>query len=262
MVKSGFVGGRLGYSLLKSLGTHATAPDYQNAVSYDGKSKLEVLFGNDVWNEVAGKIAIDYGCGHGDQAIEMAQHGAKKVIGIDTWEKSLSKAKESAVRAGVSQICEFTGAEKDSLSDLLPKADVIFSLDAFEHYNNPGLILEHMCTLLKPGGRVLVCFGPPWLHPYGGHLFSIFPWSHLLFTEKAQIRWRADFKNDGATRFNEVDGGLNQMTIRQFRQLIAESDFEMEKFEQVPIRKLRWLSNSLTREFTTSVVRCTLVSRD
>lgn len=262
MVKSGFIGGRLGYSLLRSLGVHATAPDYQNAASYDGKSKLEVLFGNEVWNEVAGKIVIDYGCGHGAQAIEMAQHGAKKVIGIDTWDKALSKAKESAIKAGVTQICEFTGTDKDPLSDALPKADVIFSLDAFEHYNNPERILEHMRTLLKPGGRVIICFGPPWLHPYGGHLFSIFPWSHLLFTEKAQIRWRADFKNDGATRFNEVDGGLNQMTIRQFRQLIAKSDFKMEKFAPVPIRKLRWLSNPLTREFTTSVVRCTLVTRN
>jgi hypothetical protein len=55
----------------------------------------------------------------------------------------------------------------------------------------------------------------------GGHLFSVFPWAHLIFSEQALIRWRSDFKSDGATRFSEVAGGLNQMTIRRFERLIA-----------------------------------------
>jgi len=156
------------------------------------------------------------------------------------------------------EVCDFA----DGRAPLDVKADVIFSLDAFEHYDDPDQILKHMRTLLKPGGRVHICFGPPWLHPYGGHLFSIFPWSHLIFTEKAQIRWRSDFKTDGATRFHEVDGGLNQMTLARFKKLVEKSDFLMEKFEPVPIRKLRWLAGPLTREFTTSVVRCVLVTKD
>jgi SAM-dependent methyltransferase len=261
-MKSGFIGGSLGYALLKKFGRHAMAPDYQNAAVYHGKSKLEALFGDDIWEQVRDKTVIDYGCGAGHEAIEMAQHGAKKVIGIDTWDKALRNARENALKANVSHLCEFTTAEQgEKGAERLPPADVIFSLDAFEHYDRPGEILQHMRTLLRPGGRVMICFGPPWLHPYGGHLFSIFPWSHLLFTEKAQIRWRSDFKSDGATRFHEVDGGLNQMTIRQFRQLVQESDFDMEKFEPVPIRKLRWVNNPLTREFTTSILRCTLVTR-
>lgn len=261
-MKSGFVGGPVGYALLKSMGRHAMAPEYQSATSYDGVSKLETLFGHDVWDDIQDKIVIDYGCGHGQEAVEFAQRGARRVIGIDTWQKALNKANENARNAGVTSICEFTGTETSLPQTLeLPKADVIFSLDAFEHYNNPESILKHMRSLIKPDGRVRICFGPPWLHPYGGHLFSIFPWSHLIFTEKAQIRWRADFKSDGATRFHEVAGGLNQMTIRQFKKLVADSDFTMEKLEPVPIRKLRWFNNALTREFTTSVVRCTLIPK-
>lgn len=263
MIKSGFIGGELGYSLLKNFGRHATAPDYQNAASYDGVSKLEVLFGNHVWSEVRDKVVIDYGCGHGNEVVDIAQHGAQRVIGIDTWEKSIRLAKENAHNAGVSHLCEFTALKQAGQSARkIPLADVIFSLDAFEHYDNPGQILQHMRTLLKPDGRILICFGPPWLHPYGGHLFSIFPWSHILFTENAQIRWRSDFKSDGAMRFHEVDGGLNQMTIGQFRELVEHSDFKMEHFEAVPIKKLRWISNPLTREFTTSVVRCVLVIKE
>jgi hypothetical protein len=109
---------------------------------------------------------------------------------------------------------------------------------------------------------VLTSFGPTWYHPLGGHLFSVFPWAHLVFTEKALIRWRSDFKTDRATKFGEVAGGLNQMTIKRFERVVAESPFRFEHLELVPIRKLRRVANRLTREATTAIVRCKLVPRD
>ncbi|MEP6741917.1 MAG: hypothetical protein ABJB61_05415 [bacterium] len=108
---------------------------------------------------------------------------------------------------------------------------------------------------------VIAAFGPTWYHPLGGHLFSVFPWSHLIFTEKALIRWRSDFKTDGAARFSEVEGGLNQMTIRRFERLVAESEFTFLEFEAVPIRKLRPLANRLTCEFLTAMVRCKVIPK-
>jgi hypothetical protein len=59
-----------------------------------------------------------------------------------------------------------------------------------------------------------------------------------------------------ATRFEEVEGGLNQMTIRRVRQLAVGSLLEFETFETVPIRRLRALANPWTREFLTGSVRC------
>ena len=118
-----------------------------------------------------------------------------------------------------------------------------------------------MSQLLKPSGCVLAAFGPTWYHPLGGHPFSVFPWAHLIFTEKALIRWRSDFKTDGATRFCEVAGGLNQMSIARFEKIVADSPFRFSEFETVPIRSLKAFSNNLTREFTTAIVRCKLVLR-
>lgn len=261
MIRSGFIGGWLGYSMLKVMGRHAMAPDYQSATSYHNRSKLESLLGQEVWNQLRGNVVIDYGCGGGATILETLEHGASYAIGIDTSPRVLAKAEANARNAGVSHLCKFVGTS-DKPAESIQQADVILSIDAFEHYDNPDQILTQMRNLLKPGGRVLICFGPPWLHPYGGHLFSIFPWSHLLFTEESQIRWRSDFKSDGAQRFHQVEGGLNQMTIRRFRHLIDHSDFTIEKFEPVPIRKLRWLNSQRTSEFTTSVIRCTLVLRD
>jgi hypothetical protein len=49
------------------------------------------------------------------------------------------------------------------------------------------------------------------------------------------------------------------MTIRRFEHLVWESDFRIEFLETVPIRALRIVHNRLTREWTTSIVRCKLL---
>ncbi len=51
------------------------------------------------------------------------------------------------------------------------------------------------------------------------------------------------------------------MTIRRFERIVAQSPFELADCETVPIRKLKRLSNRLTREFTTAIVRCKLIPR-
>jgi len=251
---SGILGGRVGYEILRRLNNSSATPGWCDGSAYRGRSKLEMLLGPDVWSMISGRAVIDFGCGDGDTAIEMAQHGAALVIGVDIRQSALAAARSRAESAGVAGRCVF--------SDTSPQlADIIVSVDGFEHFDHPREVLSIMRHSLKPGGRVLAAFGPTWFHPLGGHLFSIFPWAHLLFTEAALLRWRADFKSDGATRFDEVEGGLNQMTIRRFVKLVEESPFQFERFEAVPIRRLRRLTPVLPREMSTAIVRCTLVPR-
>lgn len=252
MFYNGFVGGDLGEKILHSFAHQKLEEDQHNTgARYYAGSKLEALFGDDVWDKVQGKEVLDYGCGFGAEAIEIAQRGAERVIGIDSRQRALDRASLEAARAGVARRCEFTRRLRD-------KADIIFSIDGFEHYDDPEQILESMHRMLKPGGKVLISLGPPWFHPYGGHLFSVFPWAHLVFSEEALIQWRSEFKTDGATCFKEVEGGLNQMTVKQFRTLVENSDFEVDEFEAVPIRSLSWLKSEASEEYLTSIVRCTL----
>lgn len=251
---TGIVGGTVGYHLLRWLGRRAETKDYCTGTAYRDRSKVETLFGSEIWSELHGKVVIDFGCGTGEEAIELARRGAKKVIGIDIRQSVLEVARGAAAKAGVSDRCIFS-------TDASEPAGVILSIDSFEHYGDPEGVLKIMSGLLRTDGRVFIAFGPPWLHPLGGHLFSVFPWSHLIFTEKALIRWRSDFKSDGAKRICEVEGGLNRMTIREFRKLLDRSEFEIERFDTVPIRSVRPFANSLTSEFFTSVVKCRLIRR-
>jgi SAM-dependent methyltransferase len=248
----GVIGGTLGYGLLRTISKGpSTALD---GSAYKSKSKVEALLGRSVWREIAGKTVIDFGCGTGHEAIEMAGRGARRVIGVDIQEHFLDEARQHAAAAGLADRCTFAQQPDEA-------ADVIVSIDAFEHFEDPAAILRTMRTMLEPSGCVLASFGPTWYHPLGGHLFSVFPWAHLLFTERALIRWRSDFRNDGATRFHEVAGGLNRMTIRRFEKIVRASPFKIASLETVPIRRLESVHNALTREFTTAVVRCKLVPR-
>lgn len=248
--RMGIIGGRIGYAVLRSIaptGGHASsAEDAEQPVT-----GLEDVFGKDFLGLIRNKVVIDYGCGTGNQSIEMAQRGAAKVIGLEIQEHLLQHARERADQLGLGERCLFAKYTEEP-------ADIIVSKDAFEHYADPALVLELMSALLKTDGQVFAAFGPTWLHPYGGHLFSIFPWSHLIFTEKCQIRWRADFKNDGATRFCDVAGGLNQLTISRFERVVAASPFRIEWMQTVPIRGIGLFKFKLLREIGTSIVRCKL----
>lgn len=249
----GIIGGSLGYHLLRRISSDGET-GYCDGSAYQGVSKLEALLGDRVWRETQDKVVIDFGCGDGDDAVEVAKRGARRVIGIDIRQRALAKARQTAAQHNVAERCTFTTQTEE-------KAEVILSIDAFEHFDDPAEILRIMRRLLSDNGCVIAAFGPTWYHPLGGHLFSVFPWAHLLFTEKSLIRWRSDFKTDGATRFCEAEGGLNQMTIRRFEALIGESDFKFAEFEAVPIRRMQLLANRMTREFTTAIVRCKLVPR-
>jgi SAM-dependent methyltransferase len=248
---SGLIGGWLGYQLVKKLGGSPPRWDPCSGEAYLNRSKLEVLLGPGIWDEIRGKHVLDFGCGTGEHSVEMAKKGASRVIGLDIRQHALAQGGAAAAAAGVADKCIFTTETNEPV-------DVVISLDAFEHFADPDGVLKTMGRLLKPGGRILVDFGPPWYHPKGGHLFSIFPWAHLLFTERAFMRWWAEFKTDGATRFGEVEGGLNQMSVERFAALVKASGYVCERLEPVPIRRTRWINTRPTREFLTSVVRSTI----
>jgi SAM-dependent methyltransferase len=249
----GVLGGRVADLLLAGLGRRQ-GNGRMDGRAYRNRSKLDALLGEGLWTRIVGRTVLDFGCGVGLEAVELAQRGARRVIGLDIQEPMLEQARRHARNSGEHERCTFTSRSPE-------RADVIVAIDSFEHFSDPAGVLRQMAEVLAPGGSVLVSFGPTWYHPLGGHLFSVFPWAHLVFTERALIRWRSTFKQDGATRFSQVAGGLNRMTIRRFVRLVEDSPLRFADFETRPIRQLRWAHNRLTREFTTATVRCRLEHR-
>lgn len=252
----GVIGGTVGVQILRTLNSTGESTLLPDGVppAYLNRSKLEVLLGSHVWDDLRDKTVVDFGCGEGHELVELANHGARRVIGVEPWPKWIACAKQRVLSEHVAERCELIERWDESR----PKVDAILSIDSFEHYEDPAAILELMFRMLNPGGFVLVAFGPPWYHPYGGHLFSVFPWAHLVFSEHAMVKWRTSLPGK-EPKTSLLDAGINQMTVSRFERLVETSPFQFRTFEAVPIRRKRWPTWS--REFTTSIVRCRLEPR-
>lgn len=93
------------YRILKRISPGS--PDCCTGSAYEGKSKLAILLGDKLLAKIHGQTVIDFGCGEGAEAIEMAQRGAGRVVGIDIREDLLQRARQKAVSAGMDNVCLF-----------------------------------------------------------------------------------------------------------------------------------------------------------
>ena len=121
---------------------------------------------------------------------------------------------------------------------------MVFSQNSMEHFRDPEAILRTMADALAPKGEMLVTFGPPWFAPYGAHMqyFTRLPWVHLLFPERTIMAVRGRYRQDGALKYGDVEGGLNQMSVRKFRRLVNASGLRVMRLSTEPVKGQRLLS--------------------
>ena len=94
------------------------------------------------------------------------------------------------------------------------------------------------------------------------HFFTRVPWVHLLFPESVVMRVRSRFRADGARKYEEVEGGLNRMSVRRFLRVMSEAGFRVVRVEYRCIRRWDWLSRvPLLRELFINRVSCIATPR-
>jgi SAM-dependent methyltransferase len=207
------------------------------------------------WPEMArhveGKRVLDFGCGRGHLAVGLARRGAV-VTAVDIQARLLEKARRLA---GDLPICFAETVPSDQ------RFDIVVSINAMEHYSDPLGVLRTMRSHLVTRGRILMTFCPTWLAPYGAHMhfFTRVPWVHLIFPEDVVMRARSRFMNDGATRYEEVEGGLNRMTVRRFREVVRESGLRFDSLRIDYVKGQSWASGvPLLRELLSNRVTTVL----
>jgi SAM-dependent methyltransferase len=232
--------------------------DYEDNDPYT-TSKLSRLFGADVRDRLLGKVVVDFGSGRGADAVNAALNGAARVVGVEIRPQYLEKSRALAQAHHVSDRCSFLSPidESADYSAMYGQCDYVVTLDTFEHFSDPAAAFEEMYHLLKPGGSLLISFGPPWMHPYGAHMrhFNKFPWLHVLFREKDVLA----VENAGATRYEETISGPNRMTVRRFEQLARSTRFRCVQLRRTPVWGLSWLAKGPTREYFTSIIDCEMI---
>jgi len=199
---------------------------------------------------VSGKHIIDFGCGVGCQSIALAKKYDCSIVGIDNNKKTLKKALSNAVDYNISsQKLLFV---ENILPEMLNGFDVVISQNSFEHFESPDKILKKMSTLLNASGIILLTFGPPWFAPYGSHMhfFCKVPWINVIFSEKTVMKVRGSFRDDGAKKYEEVESGLNKMSVAKFESIISSCGLRVKYRKYECVKGINWLSRiPLLREF-------------
>ncbi len=192
-----------------------------------------------------GGRGLDFGCGGGGLTYRLREH-CSHATGIDLDPQKIAFAAAQADRLGVTGI-DFV--QYDGGPVPLPAAsfDVVMCCDVIEHLPDPARFVADFRRLLKPGGWLLLSFGPPWYHPHGKHMWVKLPgwWTHLLFPRPAVMR--AAGADSTATW---ADLGLQRLSVGKFERVMRASGFRavyQRHSIMRPLTPLKWVPG--VREF-------------
>jgi 2-polyprenyl-6-hydroxyphenyl methylase/3-demethylubiquinone-9 3-methyltransferase len=104
-----------------------------------------------VMKPLAGKRALDIGCGAGLAAEPLSRMGAT-MTAIDAAAENIAVARDHAAAMGLAIDYRHGGVE--SLAE--PPFDLIVSLEVIEHVTDPALFVRHIARLLKPDGLLIL----------------------------------------------------------------------------------------------------------
>lgn len=240
---------------------------------YDYESENDSLakyFGESrVRESLSGKAWLDLGSYIGARAVFWAEkYGPSEVHGIDVRPVYEQAAREFACAHGI------TATFKTGVGERLPypnnRFDAITSLDVFEHVQDLGAVMRECWRVLRPNGRLLLCF-PPYFQPLESHM----GWAtrlhglQWLFSGDtlAKAGQRLVAERPDAERFSVVGKGflepwerapsLNGATVKSFRRLLDPWKVldwhtrpiltDGRRSERLPFRMLRTVFSPLAK---------------
>jgi SAM-dependent methyltransferase len=169
--------------------------------------------------DVAGKRALEVGCGHGALSVELADLGAD-VLGVD-----LDLARIDWATRNIGDRAEFACVD---VTEIEGEFDFIVSKDTFEHVADVGAMLGHLRDLLAPRGHIWVGFSPLYASPWGDHRRAGLgiPWGHVLLPSR--VVYAAASRRQG-TKVRSLDElELNGMTPKAFREGVERSGLRFQ----------------------------------
>lgn len=132
---------------------HAVGPTSEEDQINRARAVLDYTLGG----SIEGANFLDYGCGEGYIASEAAMRGCAEVTGFDI-EASETWNKHKNVR--------FTRRH----GELKPKSyNLIFLYDVLDHCHDPVKLMEHVKSLIVPGG-IIYARCHPWTSKHASHL--------------------------------------------------------------------------------------------
>lgn len=194
--------GSLGGGMRRS--DYASWSDYYSDYQEKLAERFLLPFLRDAGVELTGASLLDVGCGDGGTARVFARHAAR-CVGLDVGEFPWKDQTNLEFRRG-------DILDPGVAGSLAGAFDIVVMRDVIEHIGDKALLLRHVRSSLRPGGRVLVTF-PPYFSPFGAHQQSELRGSVLRLVP--YVHWHPKLAHISATR----------MTLGGFERLAAAAGF-------------------------------------
>jgi ubiquinone/menaquinone biosynthesis C-methylase UbiE len=185
---------------------------------------------------------LDFGCGGGGLTCQLGTR-FREAWGVDIDAAKLEFAERERDRLGHGNVhFECYNGRRLPFEDA--SFDCLFCVDVVEHLPTPEFFIGEFERVLRPGGQLLLSFGPPWRHPHGKHMWSKLPgwWTHLLFPRSVVMEVRG---YDPKTKWEDI--GLHRMTVARFESSMARSQFRPVHLDYRlknalrPLRRIPWV---------------------
>jgi SAM-dependent methyltransferase len=100
--------------------------------------------------------------------------------------------------------------------------DLVISINAFEHIDDPEAAFREAIRITRPGGMIVLQFDPIWNSPFGHHLthLNLEPWQHLVSGDEAFVTRIAEAGAD-AYHLDTYKTAMNRKPFSFYRNLFT-----------------------------------------
>mgnify|MGYP006410766893 FL=1 len=209
--------------------------------------------------DLEGKVVSDFGAGHGENLIVANEFKLKSARGFDFSDDRFSshvndispKARETIKFNTLDLVRDDIGVDN---------SDIVLSFSAFEHFDDPGFVLDKCYRLLKKGGYLYAEFAA-FNAPYAIHrkIFSGVPHVQNIFSDSVAYKFFYDHLkiNEGINRYTKekiTDGNpfpeVNRWKISDYERVFLDPEkWEIVNYRKVYNYKYDWMIKIFSDSF-------------
>jgi SAM-dependent methyltransferase len=245
-------------------GLHRLFPTYNLSNNYkihnlvnSARHRLKYLSSFGI--ELDGKDLVDFGAGHGENLMVVKEFNLNSCTGYDFSDSNFNKHKDS-LDSEILNAINFKTLDLVTADIGYSNCDIIVSFSAFEHFADPGEVLNRCYNALRPGGYLYAEFAA-YNAPFATHrkIYSGVPYVQNIFSDEVAYDFFYNRLkiNEGVNRYtNEkiVNGNpfpeVNRWKILDYEKaFLDDKQWEVVNYTKVYNYQYKWLTKIFNKEF-------------